>query len=185
MANENEPIEDDLEDDTLEDIPEDSDDDTTDYKALAAKNAGIAKRALTKLKKANEPKPEPKVEKIEPKAQTDGLDETQLDYLDLKGITEDEDTKVIWREMQLTGKTVREALKDKDVIKKLESNKEQREVTVATPSSTKRTGNTGGTLDQDIARFERDGTLPDDFTRASAVTNAIVDKSNSSKPRWG
>jgi hypothetical protein len=185
MADAIEPIEDDLEDDTLEDIPEDSDDDQTDYKALAAKNAGIAKRALTKLKKANEPKPEPKVAKPEPQAQTDGLNEAQLDFLDVKGYSDAEDIKIIERHVQRTGETVRQALQDDYVISKLKALKDQRDVKDATPSSTKRTGNTSGTLEQDIARFERDGTLPDDFTRASAVTNALVDKSNSSKPRWG
>lgn len=189
MAKENDsPIEDDLEDDdNLEDIPEEDDeDDKTDYKALAKKNAGIAKRALTKLKKANEPKEEPKVEKKpEPKAQTEGLDETQLDYLDLKGITDEDDIKVIENVVKKTGMTVRQALKDEYVVKKLESQKEQREVKDATPSSTKRIVNTSGTLESDIAKFERDGTLPDDFKRRSEVVNAVVDKKNGNKPSWG
>lgn len=183
---ENEVIIDDaLEDDTLEDIPEDAPDDT-DWEAIAKKNAGIAKRALTKLAKANKPKEEPKVEKKpEPKAQTEGLDETQLDYLDLKGITDDEDIKVIEGVVKKTGMTVRQALKDEYVIKKLESQKEQREVKDAIPSSTKRTGQSGGTLEQAIAKFERDGTLPDDFKLRSEVVNAVVDKKNGNKPSWG
>lgn len=187
MAKENDSApEDDLEDDTLEDISEeDEEDDKTDYKALAKKNAGIAKRALTKLKKANEPKEEPKVAKTEPKAQTEGLDETQLDYLDLKGITEDEDVQVIESVVKKTGMTVRQALKDEYVVKKLESQKEQREVKDATPSSTKRTGQTGGTLEAAIAKFERDGTLPDDFKLRSEVVNAVVDKKNGNKANWG
>lgn len=186
MADANEQIEEALEDDdTLEDIDGEGSDDT-DYKALAAKNAGIAKRALTKLKKANEkPKEEPKVVKPESKTQPEGLDETQLDYLDLKGITDDEDIKIIERHVQRTGETVRQALKDDYVIKKLESLKEQREVKDATPSSTKRTGQTTGTLDQDIAKFERDGTLPDDYKRRTEVVNAVVDKKNGNKPNWG
>ena len=186
MDNENEPIEDDgLEDDTLEDINEETPDDT-DWKALATKNAGIAKRALTKLKKANEkPKEEPKVAKTEPKAQTEGLDETQLDYLDLKGITEDEDVAVIESIVKKTGMTVRQALKDDYVVKKLESLKEQRDVKSATPSSTKRSGQTGGTLEAAIARYERDNVLPDDFELASKVVNALVDRTGHTKPSWG
>lgn len=178
-------IEDALEDDTLEDIPEDdNDDDKTDYKALAKKNAGIAKRALTKLKKANEPKEEPKVAKTEPKAQTEGLDETQLDYLDLKGITDDDDVKVIENIVKKTGMTVRQALKDEYVVEKLKALKEKREVKDATPSGTKRTGQTGGSLEQAIAKFERDGVLPTDFKLASEVTNAIVAKSGTNRPSW-
>lgn len=189
MAIENEPTieEDDLEDDTLEDIDEDAPDDT-DWKALALKTQGIAKRTKTKLDKvlANaKPKEEPKVAKPEPKAQTDGLDETQLDYLDLKGITDEDDIKVIENVVKKTGMTVRQALKDDYVVKKLESSKEQREVKGATPSSTKRSGQTTTTLDQAIAKFERDGTLPDDFKLRSEVVNAVVDKKNGNKPNWG
>ncbi len=80
--------------------------------------------------------------------------------------------------------TVRQALKDDYVVKKLESLKEQRDVKGAIPSSTKRAGQSGGTLEQAIARFEKDGTLPDDFKLASEVTNAIVSKNDPNKPRW-
>lgn len=169
-------------DDTVEDVPEDAPDDT-DWKALALKTQGIAKRLKTKLDKAGKPKEEPKA-KAEDKPKTDGLDETQLDYLDLKGVTEDEDIKVIEGIVARTGMTVRQALKDEYVVKKLEFLKEKRDVKDATPSSTRRTGQTGGTLEQAIAKFERDGTLPDDFKLRSEVVNAVVDKKNGNKPNW-
>lgn len=184
MANENEPIVDDpIEEDTLEEIPEDAPDDT-DWKALAHKNAGIAKRALTKLEKANKPKEEPKVAKSEPKAQTEGLDETQLDFLDLKGITDDDDIKVIEGVVKKTGMTVRQALQDEYVVSKLKELKDQREVKDATPSSTKRTGQSGTTLEAAIAKFDRDGSLPDDFKLRSEVVNAVVDRKSGTKPSW-
>lgn len=178
---ENEQIEVALEEDLLEEIPEDAPDDT-DWKALAIKNAGIAKRTKTKLDKALKPKEELKVEE---KPQSEGLDETQLDYLDLKGITEDEDVKIIEKIVAKTGMTVRQALKDEYVIDKLKTNKDQRDVKDATPSSTRRTGQTSGTLEQAIVKFERDGTLPDDFELRSKVVNAVVDKKNGNKPNWG
>lgn len=183
MADENAIIEDALEEDVLEDIPENAPDDT-DWKALALKNAGIAKRAQTKLAKATaKPKEEILVEKPEAK-KTDVLDEIQLDYLDLKGITEDEDVSLIEKVVAKTGMTVRQALKDEYVIERLKALKEKREVKDATPSSTKRAGPTSNNLEQAIARFERDGTLPDDFKFRSEVVNAIVDRKNGNKPSW-
>jgi hypothetical protein len=54
----------------------------------------------------------------------------------------------------------------------------------ATPSGTKRSSPTGDTLSQAIAKYERDGTLPEDFKMRSDVVNALVDKKNSNKPSW-
>lgn len=184
FMDENETIDAALEEDTLEEIAEDASDET-DWKALALKNQGIAKRLQTKLSKAEKPKEEPKAKKTEPQAQPEGLDETQLDYLDLKGITEDEDVKVIEKIVLKTGMTIRQALKDDYVIEKLKTLKEQRDVKSATPSSTKRTGQTGGNLEQAIARYERDNVLPDDFKLASEVVNALVEKTGNTRPSWG
>src|SRR3990167_6178753 len=49
------------------------------------------------IKEKEEPKPN---EKVEPKATTGELDETQLDYLDLKGISDIDEIKVIQKVMQ-------------------------------------------------------------------------------------
>jgi hypothetical protein len=183
MDPENEQLIDEVIDEDVEDITEETPDDT-DWKALAQKNAGIAKRLQTKLKKANEPKEEPKAKKDEAAPKADGLDETQLDYLDLKGFTEAEDIKIIEQVVRKTGITVREALQDEYVIAKLEALKEKRDVRGATPSGTKRSSPTGDTLSQAIAKYERDGTLPEDFKMRSDVVNALVDKKNSNKPSW-
>jgi hypothetical protein len=143
-------------------------------------------RQLKKVRKElGEEVDEPKVLETKP----DGLDETQLDYLDLKGITDDNDIAVIESVMKRTGMTVREALKDEYVMQKLEASKKQREVKSATPSSTKRSGGQQSSdLDLAVAKYESSGynpeTLPNDFALRSQVINAIAMKESPNKPSW-
>ena len=125
-----------------------------------------------------------KVEKILEK-KTGELDETQLDYLDLKGITEEEDIKILARHVQRTGETIRQALKDEYVQAKLEANAKAREVKSATPSATKRGGNQVNDVASAIARFEQTGELPADYKLRSEVVNAITDKAQNKRPAWG
>lgn len=132
-------------------------------------------------------KPEPKVEttKVEPKATTGELDETQLDFLELKGVTEDDDLSVIKSVMTRTGQTLRQTLKDEYVVSKLEANKKQREVQNAMPSSSKRSG--GGELnnvDYWVAENEKSGKLPDDFELRKKVIEAKVAQSSDTTPPW-
>lgn len=161
--------------------------DTTNWKAKHDEIVGRLKRAETKLDKLKiDRKAEEKAEVLV-KQKTGELDETQLDYLDLKGISESEDIKVLEGIMQKTGMTVRQALKDDYVIKKLEYNKAQREVKEATPSSTRRSSGGGGNdLSLAIAKYEQSGykELPSDFALRSAVVNAIADRMNPNKPTW-
>lgn len=165
----------------------------TDWKAEAEKARGIAKRALTKLKKLGE------VKKVEAEApvipakkdaqNAGGLDETQLDYLDLKGVTADEDVKIIEDIVKKTGQTVRQALKDDYVVAKLKANQDARAVKDATPGSTKRSGSgTGDSLELAVAKYEQSGynpaNLPSDFALRTQVINAIADKSSQNQPSW-
>lgn len=167
-------------------------DDTTDWKAKAEeleqkrREDGIKARERTKALKAQlaELKPKQVDPKPESKPATGELDDTQLDYLDLKGITEDEDIEVISKVMLKTGQTVRQALKDDYVIAKLKDLKVQREVKNATPSSTKRSGNQTNNLDYWMNKFEQTGELPPDFETRSAVVNAQAAKNDASKPKW-
>jgi len=134
--------------------------------------------------KAEKPASKPEGE-VEPKAKTGELDETQLDYLDLKGISESEDVDIIQKVMQRTGQTVRQTLKDEYVQEKLKANQAKREVELATPSGTKRSG--GGAVDNfdiALAKFEQTGELPKDFAIRSKIINAKVDKENNSLPSW-
>ncbi len=167
-------------------------DDTTDWKAKAEeleqkrREDGIKARERTKALKAQlaDLKPKEVTPKPESKPATGELDDTQLDYLDLKGITEEEDIEVIQKVMLKTGQTVRQALKDDYVIAKLKDLKVQRDVKNATPSATKRSSNQTNNLDYWINKFEQTGELPPDFETRSAVINAQESKNDVSKPKW-
>ncbi len=187
MAKENEPIVEETEVDEVEELEDVEETDDTDWKAEAEKARGIAKRLKTKLEKAKEKKVEPddKPAKEEPK--TGVLDDNALDYLDLKGITEDEDIEIIQKVIEKTGQTVRQALKDEYVQSKLKANQEAREVKDAIPGNTKRSGPGGGNnLAAAVAKYKASGyqDLPEDFEMRSAVINAVAEESNSNKPAW-
>lgn len=171
-------------------VVNEGEDDTTDWKAEATKlqNKAISQRERTKtLKKelADARKATEIVAGSKPsQPKTGELDETQLDYLDIKGISESEDIAVIQKVIQKTGQTVREALKDEYVVAKLASLKADREVKSATPGSTRRSGNQTGDIASAVAKFEATGVLPDDFELASKVTDAVTAKGNRNKPSW-
>ena len=159
----------------------------TDWEAEAKKARGIAQRLRTKLIKATEKKVEkvePKKEPVKEEPKTGELDENALDFLDLKGITEDEDIQVIENIIAKTGLTVRQALKDDYVQSKLNANKEAREVKNATPSGTKRGGAQGDTLEIAIAKYEKTGEYPEDFELRSKVVNALEAKHSTSVPGY-
>lgn len=170
---------------------EEGEEDSTDWKAEAQKlrDKAISQRERTKTLKQKLADKERAIEalagtkKSEP-VKAGELDETQLDYLDLKGISESEDVKVIEDIVKKTGMTVRQALKDEYVLAKLTSNKASRDVKSATPSATKRGGNQSNDVASAIAKFEQTGELPDDFTLRSAVVDSMTSKSNPHKPSW-
>ena len=181
------------------DLPEvkEGEEDSTDWKAEATKlrEKAIAQRERTKSLKQQLADKEKAIsalatgsKKAEPSS-TGELDQTQLDYLDLKGISEADDIKVIENIVKRTGVTVREALKDDYVISKLATNKAQREVKGATPSSTKRgAASAGNDLATALAKYEQAGyapeALPTDFKLRIAVVNAVMKETKSNKPAW-
>jgi len=181
-------------DEALEDLDEneesDEDNDEAPKQTEKPKETPEAKKARLEreLKQLNkklgikEPKesarPEPKTQN------TDGLDETQLDYLDLKGISEDEDISIIERHVKRTGETVRQALKDDYVQSKLEANKLARAVKDATPSSTKRSGNQQSEASSIISKFEATGVMPEDFASREVIVDYLVKKDRSNAPSW-
>lgn len=131
------------------------------------------------------PKPEEAIAAVAKlEAKTGELDETQLDYLDLKGITDDDEIQLIQKVMRNTGQTVRQALKDDYVQSKLETLRKEKEVKSATPSSTKRSGNQIGDVEAAIAKYQQSGALPDDFALRTAVVNAVYERENKNKPAW-
>lgn len=133
-------------------------------------------------------KSEPAAPRVEPSRQTGELDETQLDYLDLKGVSEQEDIDVVQSVMSRTGMTLRQALKDDYVQTKLKTNKEARDVKAAMPTSTKRSSSgADNSLDLAIARYEQSGLkeLPQDVNLRRQVVNAMRVKQDGNKPAWG
>ena len=172
------------------DLPEieEGQEDTTDWKAEAQKlrEKAIASRERTKMLKQQLADAKKVTEsKVDSQPKAGELDETQMDYLDLKGISEDEDIKVIESVMKRTGDSLRSVLKDDYVISKLAANKTKREVQDATPSNTKRTGSgSSNNLEAAIAKFEASGKLPEDYDLATKVVNALSDRDNPNKPSW-
>ena len=140
-----------------------------------------AKKAEAKLVKE---KVEKKVEeKLEEKKGE--LDETQLDYLDLKGVHDEEEIELIHKVMIKTGMTVRQALKDDYVQTKLSALRKDNEVKDATPGSTRRSsGGAVNTVDYWLARYEQKGELPKDYALRSEVINKKLEKEDTNKPAW-
>jgi len=139
---------------------------------------GSLKRQVKELRKSSEPN-EPK------RSSTNELNDTDLNYLDIKGVFEAEDVKIIENFVKNTGQTAREALRDDYVTSKLSSNKSAREVQVATPSGSNRGGNQVGDLASALAKYETTKELPTDYKLRTEVINAFVSKGHgSNKPSW-
>ena len=198
MENENENLDSINEETTVE--TENAEGEELDATALNQKNKELAnanRQLFERAKKAEgfvkldgkwvkTPKTEPKPEeKVVPQAKTGELDDNALDYLDLKGISEAEDIKVIEDIAKKTGMTVRQALKDEYVIAKLDANKRARNVANATPSGVKRgSGSSAQDVDSAVAKFEQTGELPMDYELRSMVVNKMEARGDSSRPPW-
>lgn len=131
MGNENE------EDIVLEDIVEETNDngeDTTDWKAIALKNEGIAKRLKTKLEKAKEAPAQKGEEK------KDTLDRMDKAILRMEKITAPEEVDLIQSIMKETGKDLESVLASKFFQAELTEMRELAASKSATPEGTKRSG---------------------------------------------
>jgi len=115
---------------------------------------------------------------------TGGLEESQLDYLDLKGISDEDEVSIISSFVSKTGQTVREALKDEYVQTKLTAIRAEKSTKNATPGATKRGGNQQANTSLAISKFDQTGELPADFEARTAVVNAIASRGGVSKPSW-
>jgi hypothetical protein len=182
MPNENEV--EDLELEDAEDAPEieEGEEDTTDYKALAIKNAGIAKRNKTKLEKLKLKNAERKgAEKaIEKQNNKQGFDYAEKAFLKASDIKPDE-YALVEEAMKATGKDLESVLDSKWFQAEL---KEQREAKVskdAVPSGTKRSSSSArDTVDYWIAK----GELPpaDQRELRTKVVNAKIKAANGGSP---
>lgn len=98
----------------IEDIVESKDadgKDTTDWKALATKYQGIAKRFKTKVEKAKET-PAPPVEKKEP-AKSDELGFAEKAYLNSEGVKGSKAHDLVKKVMKETGKSLEDVISSK------------------------------------------------------------------------
>ena len=173
--------------------PAEGEEDLTDWKAEAQKlrDKAISQRERTKTLKKELAETKKAVEiavgSQKPPAPVktgELLDETQLDYFDLKGYSDSDEVEVFHKIMQKTGMSPREVLKDEYALAKVKAIRDDKAVKNATPSGTKRSGGQTSDLASALAKFEQTGELPDDFTLRSAVVNASVDKANTNKPAW-
>ena len=128
-------------DEVVDDIVETKDEaenDTTDWKALALKNQGIAKRLQTKIEKA---KVDSKVEKKVEKVLTEkGLDRLDKAILRVEKITTPAEIDLVEAMMKESGKDVEGVLASKFFQSELASLREAQATKDATPSGTKRSG---------------------------------------------
>lgn len=208
MTNENETI-DSLNDETTTEVEPAEDLENLDAVALkekllveqkakadiAAKNRQLFERAKRaegfefdkdskRWYKPEKPVPSSPESKVAPQNATGELDETQLEVLDLRGISETEDIEVIQKVMAKTGQTLRQVLKDDYVVSTLKAQKDARAVQNAMPGNSKRSGGATQGFDAALAKFDATGELPSDFALRSAVINAKVDRESATTPPW-
>ena len=132
--------------DIIEDLPEDVEEgveDNTDWKALAKKNQGIAKRLKTKNTKLTETAKETKKAKSEVKKPKSKDTKESFDYAEkayLKtSVVKPEEFKLVKKIMDSTGKTLDEVLESKYFRSEPKELREDADSKAAVPSGTKRT----------------------------------------------
>ena len=127
--------------DVIEDLPEEDEDDI-DWKALAQKNQGIAKRNQTKLKKLKlkveeDKKAKPEVKKSESKNKEESFDYAEKSYLLTNDVKKTE-FSLVRKIMDSTGKTLDEVLESKYFRAEQKELREAKESADAVPTGTKR-----------------------------------------------
>lgn len=130
-------------DDVIEELPEfeDGEEDTTDYKALAAKNAGIAKRFKTKLEKQKlDAKVDKKVEKVIESKEKEGFGYAEKAYLRAEGIKANE-FSLVEEAVKDSGKSIEAVLESKWFQAQLKEAREEADTKAAVPTGSKRSQN--------------------------------------------
>ncbi len=135
-----------LKNEPIEDLPEikEGDEDTHDWKAIAQKNHGIAKRFQTKFNKLKTKKVEVKIEKQEPVKDKDkeGFDYAELAYLVAKGHSKKKEQDHAAKVMKDTGKSLKKVLDNKYFKAEIKEMREHADTAGATPKGTKRSTQT-------------------------------------------
>lgn len=174
----------------IDDIVEEKDDDgndTTDWKALALKNQGIAKRYQTKLQKQKEAEDTDKTEdtkettKQDTTKKSDELDYGQKAYLAANDIKDPDEVKLVEDIMKDTGKTLEEVLEHKVFKADLEDFREKsktKRASDATGKSKRASGSARTEVDYWIAK----GELPEDRKLRIEVIAARRKKDTNGNP---
>ena len=156
MVDELEPVEE------IEETKDEFDNDSTDWKALALKNQGIAKRYQTKIQKGLEAektaaKEAEKAKKEEKQSQDKkDFDYAEKAYLKTMGIEKNE-FPFVKEAMQSTGKSLDEILDSKYFQSELKEKREERASQDAIPTGTKRSG---GSARDSVEYWIAKGELP-------------------------
>jgi hypothetical protein len=176
MENENEQ----LQDVDIDEIPlvEEGQEDTTDWKALALKNHGIAKRLKTKLEKSKDAVPD-KSEPNKVEAKNNGLDFGQLAFNNSKSdavkIEADEDIEYLEKTMKETGKSQKDILGSNWFKSEMKERQELRASREATPSHDKRSTTSGKDT---VEYWLNKGGLPTNPELRFKVVNARIAREN-------
>ena len=176
MSNENEEVG--VEE--VEDIVEEKDDegnDTTDYKALALKMQGMAKRFQTKIKKlAETPPAKPTVE-----TKSEGLDYGQKAYLVALGYKDPAEQRKIEEAMKSTGKRIEDVLENPYLKSDIENMREINKSQVASDATSK-SKRTGTSSKSEVDYWVAKGELPEDVVLARQVVAARRFKDSKGNP---
>jgi hypothetical protein len=139
-----------FEEELVEDLPniDEGEEDTTDYKALAEKNAGIAKRLQTKLDKA-------KKQEVKEVVKESGLDRIDRAVLRAEKITAPEELDLVESIMKETGKSLEDVLETKYFQSELKEMRETKASKDAVPSGTRRSSQSArDTVDYWVSKGE-------------------------------
>lgn len=188
-TNDNKEVDEIEEVEEIEETKDEFENDTTDWRALALKNQGIAKRYQTKLqkkleaeklaaKKAEEAKEKQPQDKKEDKKDFDYAEKA---YLKAMGIEKDEFPFVL-EAMQSTGKSLDEMLDSKYFQSELKEKREEKASQDAIPSGSKRSG---GSARDSVEYWLAKGELPptDQRELRQQVVNAKL-KAESAKNKF-
>lgn len=165
----------------IEDLPqiEEGQEDNTDWKALAIKNQGMAKRAATKLAKFKDAKPpEDNGDKkpVSEEKKAGELDRMDKAVLRLEKITSEDEISLVQTIMKETGKDLESVLASKYFQAELKELRDLAATKEATPDGTKRSGQSASdTVDYWIAK----GELPKDPALRTKVVNEKIKRAKS------
>lgn len=150
--------ENDTQDVVIDDITETVDDDgndTTDYKALALKYQGIAKRLKTKAEKSKEA---PKAEKTETETKPEGNNLLEKAFLRSAGITDKEEVELALTTAKKWGMDIDNLVDDDDFQEKLDKFRTKKANLLAT--SGVKGDKTGSSAKEDPSYWIAKGTPP-------------------------